>query len=261
MVNLFIFLFLVSSLITIILLIKPSLTALQGKPPLTRGRISLYGIITSLVFFILVGIYAPQIEHKEEKVTPAVSHPIESTPSIKQQPKVEKSQAEIDQEAKDYRKKIEAQHQALANADKPQLEAPPVDYTKAVAKIDLRNDQAILKAVGKPVVEKESISNENGEPATIYYFSKNLVNGLDITLSREFIDINWRFDVNDKEKSAVAFNDGQQITRALLGGKVGSELYEKISKGEKFDQLILEDGIEIRKARCGAIICRYQVVR
>lgn len=268
--NLFVLLFVISIVITIILLIKPSLTALRGKPALSRGKISLYGIIAIITSFILVGIFAPPIEHKEEKVNqdrpakkvlPAVSQPIESTQSIEQQPKIEKPQAEIDQEAKDYREKIKAQHQELANEDKPHIETPAVDYTKAIAKIDLNNDKAILKAVGKAVVDKESISNENGEPATTYYFSQNLVNGLDITLSREFIDINWRFDAKDKEKAAAAFNDGQQITRALLGGKEGSALYEKISKGEKFEQLILEDGTEVKKARCGQFICRYQVVR
>lgn len=185
-----------------------------------------------------------------------------STPKVEV---VEKTEAEktalADAEAAEIRQKSEARKAELAEEDKPHFEWPRVDYTKAVAKIASMDDQSILKAVAKPIIEKEDITNENGEPATIYYFSKNLVNGLDIALSREFIDVTWRFDEKDPVKATDAFNDGQQITRALLGGKEGSNLYEAIAKGQKFDTLHLEDGTEIKNARCGSSVCRYQIVR
>lgn len=194
-----------------------------------------------------------------------VPAPPEQTNSTQQAEVVEKTEAEktalADAEAAIIRQQFEDRKAELAEEDKPHFEWPKVDYTKAVAKVTSTDDQSILKAVAKPIIEKEDIMNENGEPATIYYFSKNLVNGLDITLSREFVDVTWRFDEKDPVKATDAFNDGQQITRALLGGKEGSNIYEAIAKGQKFDTLHLEDGTEIKNARCGSNVCRYQIVR
>ena len=173
----------------------------------------------------------------------------------------EKTQTEIDQDALDYREKINKQQQALADEDRPQVEVPAVDYTSPVAKVDIHNDQEIVAAVGLPVVEKEKGSNQNGEPMTTYYFSQDLGNGLELSLSREFVDIAWKYNGKDQAKTNAVFESGQQITLALLGGKDGAALYENISKGGKVDFLSLDDGTEIKNARCGANMCRYQVSR
>lgn len=164
-------------------------------------------------------------------------------------------------EATEIRKKFEDRKAELEAADRPQFEAPKVDYTTPVTKINIMDDQAILKAISKPIIDTESATNEYGEPMTIYWFSNQLAYGLEISLSREFIDVVWQFDSKNLEKANEAFIDGQRITRALLGGKDGSSLYEKISTGAKIEQLFLEDGTEIKKARCGERICRYQVIR
>lgn len=169
--------------------------------------------------------------------------------------------AATDQKAAEIRQQYEDRKAELEEEDKPHFEWPKVDYTKPVAKVDLKNDHAIIKAVGKPVADQEKQTNENGEPATTYYFSKTIASGLELTLSREFIDVAWQFDGNEPEKAAAIFNDGQRITRALLGGKAGSELYERIAKGLKFNEITLEDGTVIHSARCGANMCRYQIVR
>lgn len=153
------------------------------------------------------------------------------------------------------------QVEELKKDDKPQFEVPAVDYTSPVAKVDLKNDQEIIAAVGLPVVEKEKGSNQNGEPMTTYYFSQDLSNGLEMGLSREFVDVAWKYDSKDATKANAAFEAGQQITRALLGGKDGAALYEKISKGGNAESYALKDGTEIHNARCGQFMCRYQVVR
>lgn len=189
------------------------------------------------------------------------THSNESVHKTTIEDKAEKTQQDIDQEAKKYREKIEDQHQALENQDRPQFEWPHVDYTQAVAKVDLNDDQAILKAVRKPVIEKEEIANENGERATIYYFSENLVSGLELTLSREFIDVIWKFDAKNSAQATHIFEDGQRITRALFGGKLGGEIYEKITKGLKFDKITLEDGTIVKNLRCSTSACRYKILR
>lgn len=181
--------------------------------------------------------------------------------SDKQAQKEASDTATADQKAAEIRQQYEDRQAELEEEDKPHFDWPKVDYTQAVANVDIKDDQAIIKAVGEPVVEQEKHTNESGEPVTTYYFSKNVSSGLEITLSREFIDVAWQFNSKEPVKASAIFNDGQRITRALLGGKEGGALYENIAKGGKVDFLSLDDGTEIHNARCGAYACRYQVAR
>jgi hypothetical protein len=96
---------------------------------------------------------------------------------------------------------------------------------------------------------------------TTYYFSDDLRNGLELSLSREFVDVAWKYDQDKPEKATAVFEDGQRISRALLGGQDGAALYEKISKGGSAESFLLKDGTEIKNARCGSSVCRYQIVR
>ena len=171
------------------------------------------------------------------------------------------NQNDADQAKNEMVEQNKKQVEELKKDDKPQFEVPAVDYTSPVAKVDLKNDQEIIAAVGLPVVEKEKGSNQNGEPMTTYYFSQDLSNGLELSLSREYVDVAWKYNDKDQVKTNAVFEAGQQITRALLGGKEGAALYESISTGGKVDFLSLDDGMEIKNARCGASMCRYQVSR
>ena len=167
------------------------------------------------------------------------------------------AKAEFDKKQTKLEKNIADQ----AEQDRPQFEIPAIDYTSPVAKVDLNNDEEIVASVGLPVVEKEKGSNQNGEPMKTYYFSDDLRNGLELSLSREFIDVAWKYDASNTQKAYAVFDDGQRISRALLGGQDGADLYEKIAKGSKFESISLDDGTVIQNARCGASVCRYQVVR
>ena len=167
------------------------------------------------------------------------------------------AQAEFDKKQTEIKNNIAEQEEQ----DRPQFELPAVDFTSPVAKVDLKNDEEIIASVGLPVVEKESGANQNGEPMTTYYFSEDLLNGLELSLSREFVDVAWKYDASNTQKAYAVFDDGQRISRALLGGQDGAALYEKISEGSKIESVILNDGTEIQNARCGESMCRYQVVR
>ncbi len=265
--NFFGLLFFIFLIATIILLIKPSLTARGGQAALSRLKIFIYGLLASLFSVVMIGFTAPKVDPKKlaeqysddkVKVTTEDGKIIVSPVD---QDKKEKPPFELTNDPKKNAANAQAHYKKLAEEDKPHFGWPRVDYTKTVAKVSLNDDKAILKAVGKPVIEKEDSGSTNGEPATIYYFSKNIVSGLDITLSREFIDVKWQFDPQNPTEATAAFEDGQRITRALLGGKAGSELYENMAKGIKYNEITTDEGIVIKNARCGAIICRYEVLR
>lgn len=168
---------------------------------------------------------------------------------------------ELTDDPKQNAANAQAHYDKLADEDRPHFEVPEVDYTSPVAKVDLNNDKEIIASVGLPVVEKESGANQNGEPMTTYYFSDDLRNGLEMSLSREFVDVAWKYDQDKPEKASAVFEDGQRITRALLGGEAGAALYEKISKGGNAESFVMKDGTEVKNARCGQSMCRYQVVR
>lgn len=217
------------------------------------ARIISFGYLVLILLLFLALPEQPQkVEAKTEQAHSEKVIPVKT--------EAEKT-AEADAEALRLQQQLQDRKAELEEEDKPHFEWPKVDYTQAVAKVDIKDDQAIIKAVGKPVAEQEKLTNENGEPATTYYFSKNVSSGLEITLSREFIDVAWQFNSKEPVKASAIFNDGQRITRALLGGKEGAALYENIAKGGKVDFLSLDDGTEIHNARCGAYACRYQVIR
>lgn len=247
--------------IFIIPLIFAWFTLRKGYSNLAR-IVSFGWLIAGLVAFLLV----PTPTTKKEKldVSKFSDDKVKVTQHdnvIEISPTEQKSQAEIDQEAEEYKQKVLKQQQALTDEDRPHFEWPKVDYTKAVAKVNLYDDKAILKAVGKPVIEQEKGANQNGEPMTSYWFDKQLASGLELALSREYIDVAWSFNANDQAKASASFEDGQRITRALLGGQDGGAIYENIAKGGKIDELSLDDGTVIKNARCGQSVCRYQVVR
>ncbi|MBF9260992.1 hypothetical protein I0P11_07545 [Acinetobacter baumannii] len=257
MATLFTLIFFISLFFTIGLLIKPSLTARGNNPALSRGKIALFGLTASIFSVALVGVFAPKVEQKLD----VEQFSDEQVQVTEQNGKIVVSPKEADQKALELQKQLVERKAELAKEDQPHIKTPTVDYTKSVAKVNLKDDAKIIAAVGKPVVEKESGANQNGEPMTTYYFSDDLRNGLEISLSREYVDVAWNFNAKDKAKSDAAFSDGQKITRALLGGKDGGALYENIAKGGKVESLILEDGTEIKNARCGQLVCRYMVVR
>lgn len=172
-------------------------------------------------------------------------------------PKAETTQADFDKKQAEIEKSIAEQ----AEQDRPHFDVPAVDYTTPVAKVNLQDDKEIITAVGSPVVEKEDGANQNGEPMTTYYFSDDLLNGMELSLSREFVDVAWKYDQDNPEKAAAVFENGQRISRALLGGQDGAALYEKISKGGNAESFLLKNGTEINNARCGSSVCRYQIVR
>jgi hypothetical protein len=65
--------------------------------------------------------------------------------------------AAADQKAAEIRQQYEDRQAELEEEDKPHFDWPKVDYTHAVAKVDIKDDQAIIKAVGTPLLNKKNL--------------------------------------------------------------------------------------------------------
>ena len=62
---LFTFLLLITFITTITSLIKPSLTQTKSRPAQSRKNIFFSGVFLSLLFLVLIGVFAPEVENKE----------------------------------------------------------------------------------------------------------------------------------------------------------------------------------------------------
>jgi hypothetical protein len=233
-------------------------TLKQGYSTLARGL-----SFTWLIFSILIVILLP------DKPRPAASTAVAtvekpSEPLVASAAKPAPAGTEFtDEDLKKFREKAEKHMEELAierSNDKPGFDWPRVDFTKPVAKVNLHDDQAIIKAVGVPVVDKEQATDPDGEPSTIYFFDESNINVLQLELSRTRIAVMWRYDSADKESSTKIFNQGQQLTRAILGGKDGAYLYEALAKGLRFDEQAFDE-VVISNAKCSKLACLYEVGR
>lgn len=56
------------------------------------------------------------------------------------------------------------------------------------------------------------------------------------------------------------FKDGEDISKSLLGDD-GQILFKKISKGDKFKEISLNNGAVVKNARCDNSSCHYSILR
>lgn len=134
------------------------------------------------------------------------------------------------------------------------------DNYKKFNKFNLKDDIAILETINKPIVYQLNATNIYGQKLTTYYFSTDLKNSIDITLSRYTIYFSLSFDKNNIYSFNQVFKDGEDISKSLLGDD-GQILFKKISKGDKFKEIFLNNGAVIKNARCDNSSCHYSILR
>ncbi|MCF9034696.1 hypothetical protein [Acinetobacter nectaris] len=174
----------------------------------------------------------------------------------------DKQQAQADKEAQanlDQQQKLsdEVQEDMRLHAT-----TPDIDPNMKIHQVNINEDKAILKMVGLPVVDKEKGLDAKNSPMTQYWFHKSLSNNLEIDLSPNFIQVWWKFDEKDPKKVNEMFLLGQKVTRSLLGDADGPRFYlDLIQTKEEIQQVQLNNGIIVQKARCFNDLCRYEIVR
>lgn len=71
------------------------------------------------------------------------------------------------------------------------------DKDKKFNKFNLKDDNAILETINKPIVYQLNATNIYGDKLITYYFSTDLKNSVDITLSHYTINFSLSFDKNN----------------------------------------------------------------
>lgn len=145
---------------------------------------------------------------------------------------------------------------------KTEEQPPQLNMDQPVKRItNLHDDKQIVKAVGVPVVDKEvSPAVEDLPAVTHYWFSKDLTNNLELAFTKSSIEVYWQAKSEDKKEALKVSQQALNISRSLLGDENGKELYNKLTSGDKFQELELGK-YKITDAQCGQFICRYQIKR
>ncbi|WP_151717136.1 hypothetical protein [Acinetobacter sp. TUM15071] len=127
-----------------------------------------------------------------------------------------------------------------SGSDNPQtsqksgFEFQPVDLTTKVPRVDIHNDDAILKSAGV-LVKKISLGNDTeNKPKKIYEFGDSRL-GAQVELSQSEMVLSWvtlKDTEEQKAKSLESIKIAQRVARAIFGDEGGKFVDETIQTGK-----------------------------
>jgi len=137
----------------------------------------------------------------------------------------------------------------------------PRNALESVKKIDISNDQAIIKSAGVAVKKEVDSVDTAGEPKKIYMFADSSF-GTQIELSRSQIILAWiavNEDESSRTKSLESIAIAQQLAHAMLGEEGGQLVDEITNKGKIEPQKV--DGHQITMGACISGTCLLKIER
>lgn len=189
--------------VMVIILINPFKIPYPLKGEVTRGKwlVLLLGSMLGLLFF--GGVFGMIANDQKQH-----------TPQQKAQEMVKQSGIEDDGSVK-----ASVKPDGAIVIEPVEQKYPVIDIDDPIAKVDIYDDQAIVKSAGVPVVRTSDSSDTEGEPKKIYIFNHKYV-GSQVELSRTQIVIGWTI-ANDsdlvKKMSPENVKVVQRLARATLG--------------------------------------------
>lgn len=140
MVNLFLILFLVTVIASIVFLINPKLSQIKNRPALSRKTVAIGGTVLSLIFLFIVGSIAPPVA-KNSTVASKPEQAVVEEPKAELVAQVEQSEAE---------KTAEATPKPVVNIQGKELETIK-GYNKAI--LAVRNHGNNVLEIDLPATE------------------------------------------------------------------------------------------------------------
>lgn len=152
-------------------------------------------------------------------------------------------------------------NQAEVQTQATVIEFQPVSTQQPVQKIDITDDEAIIKSAGVPIKKIIDSVDTVGEPKKIYQFADSVF-GTQIELSRSQILLAWiavNEDESSRAKSLASIAIAQKLARAMFGIE-GGKLVDEITIQGKIDPQNL-DGHQVTMGTCVSGLCSLKIGR
>lgn len=151
--------------------------------------------------------------------------------------------------------------QESVTSESKNLDFPPVDQQASIPKIDIYDDEAIVKSVATPVKKVSDSTDTDGKPKKIYQFSDSGF-GTQIELSKNQIVLGWvavNEDESSRTKSLASIEIAQKLAVSMFGTE-GGKLVDELTLQGKIDPQNL-DGHQVLMGTCVLGMCTLKIVR
>lgn len=153
------------------------------------------------------------------------------------------------------------EEQVSAANESKKLDFPSADQHASLPKVDIHDDEAIIKSAG--VAAKKIIDSVDtvGEPKKIYQFADSVF-GAQIELSKAQIVLDWiavNEDESSKTKSLASIAIAQKLAVSMFGIE-GGKLVDELTLERKIDPQNL-NGHQVLMGTCVSGMCTLKIDR
>jgi len=141
------------------------------------------------------------------------------------------------------------------------LDFPSADQHASLPKVDIQNDEAIVKSAGVAVKKVIDSIDTVGEPKKIYQFADSIF-GTQIELSKNQILLGWiavNEDESSKKKSLASIAIAQKLAVSMFGAE-GGKLVDELTSQGKIDPQNL-NGHQVLMGTCVSGFCTLKIDR
>ena len=153
------------------------------------------------------------------------------------------------------------EEQVSAANESKKLDFPSADQHASLPKVDIHDDEAIVKSAGVPTKKIIDSVDTAGEPKKIYQFADTIF-GTQIELSKNQIVLGW-IAVNEAEssrkKSLKSIAIAQKLAISMFGIEGGKLVDELTLQGKIAPQNL--NGHQVLMGTCVAGICTLKIDR
>ena len=141
------------------------------------------------------------------------------------------------------------------------LDFPSADQHASLPKVDIHDDEAIVKSAGIPVKKIIDSVDTVGEPKKIYQFADSIF-GTQIELSKNQILLGWiavNEDESSRTKSLASIAIAQKLAVSMFGTEGGKLVDELTLQGKIYPQNL--NGHQVLMGTCTSGMCLLKIDR
>ena len=153
------------------------------------------------------------------------------------------------------------EEQVSVESEVKKLDFPSADQHASLPKVDIRDDEAIVKSAGVPTKKIIDSVDTVGEPKKIYQFADSIF-GTQIELSKNQILLGWiavNEDESSRKKSLASIAIAQKLAVSMFGIE-GGKLVDELTLQGKIDPQNL-NGHQVLMGTCVSGFCTLNIDR